>query len=151
MANINANHRVFEEGGTLTIGADTVLNVIGGTLKWTPGLWEAKELTDRGALKDSRLGSERPTKVEFSVRFTSMVTAGELYKLLTTKGTSGVAKQFSIVAKFKDHIDATTGEQITFAKCVLEADGLSVSAGTDFDTLSCKFSDLEANPATVAF
>lgn len=149
MADINGPIRVFEEGGTIQWGSDNVLNVESGTLEWTPGLWEKKDVMDRGTMRDPRIGGERPTKVKFAVKFSSMAAATGLYELICTKGTTGTYKQFSVVVKIKDHIDATTGESITFAKlCV---DSVNFKSGAEFDRLEIEATDYEANPVTTTF
>src|SRR5437762_2429573 len=102
MATINSDFTVFEQGGTILLGADTVLNVPenGGDASWEPGLYEPIYKHDRGVLGVApKQGSQRHTKLTLKVKFRASVTAGEVYKILTTAGSSGLMKVFSIVLK----------------------------------------------------
>lgn len=159
MATTNVNtgvRRVFEHGGKITItdGTDSyvVMNIVpgGGNLTWKPGMRERKYETDQGTLMTSPLlGNEAPSECSFSVRYTSVNAATDVYGLMVAYGSNGLAKKYSVEIKLYDGNGATTGETITFANSVFEPP--EIKAGAPFDEISCKFMSMVAKPTLATF
>lgn len=151
MANINAVPVVFEHGGIITIGSDTILNVEKGSMRFAPGIREVKEFTDRGVIQNPLEGDELPTDLEFDIKHTGGAGAAELFELMTAQPNpvTGYKKQYSIVVKFPDYSGATTGDQYTFAKCVPVS--FEFQAGAQFDTAKLRFRDQESKPARASY
>lgn len=154
MANINSDFTILEQGGQIIIDGDTLLNVPApcGDCSFTPGLWEVIPNHDRGVLGTApKQGSQRPTKLSFKAKYRASVTAGELIVILTTAGTSGAAKKFSIVVRSPSVPQGSSGIAHTFAHCVIVPGSLKVSAGEEFDTLEVEFEDMEIKPTMAAY
>jgi len=151
MADINAGqHLRFENGGTITIAGDTLLNIVEGSLKWRSPGYETIEPMDRGVMLDPLEGNERPTEIELDVRLTSG-SAADLIGALTGAGTAGVKKTATIVATIFDNRGATTGDSWTFASCYLpEGYEYSAASGADTDRLSLRFKAKDLEPAYAA-
>lgn len=154
MANINATIvKRFRAGGTITIGANTVLKVVAGTMKFTPGLREPMETKFAGLLDDVLSGDEQHTELEFDIAYTSHVDTGEVYALLQAAPTNGKVTTYSIVVKIFDFEGDTHYETFTFALCYAASRGLtheSAGPGQPHDTLKIKLIDNEAKPAVAA-
>lgn len=154
MANINAGPVRFSNGGTILIGSDTVLNIDEGTLEFEPGLWEAIPYRNSGVLKQPVRSEERATKLRFDVKWGGLISAGELWTLITTAGASGLVKTFSVVVKWLDNAQASTGKSFTFANCYFPSDSKPrIRAGGDgaLDIMAFEFEDYEVEPADATF
>jgi len=146
----------FEAGSTFTITDSTdtytLLAMRPGSLKWTPGGYEAIPWKDRGVLKTPLEGDEMPTELEFEGFFTGVFTlagaGADLYAVLKQRDTStGNKKLFSVVAKIYDGKGVATFDTITFAYCYLPENGLSFEHGEKDDFIKVKLIDNEPFPA----
>ncbi len=158
MPSINAGVPVrFEAGGVILIGADDILNVKEGTLKWGVKGYEPLPQTDRGVLTDVVAGNERPCEIEIDVKYTSLVDAdGLLPKLMGALATNKIVNRTAggliftfdmTVRLFASAGQPLPYDNIVFTKCYLP-DGLSFSAasGTEVDTLSLKLMSHAMSP-----
>lgn len=158
MATLNAGTPVrFENGGVILIGADDILNIQEGTLKWGVKGYEPIPVTDRGVLTDVVAGNERPCEIELEVKYNSIIdTDGLLTKLMGTLASNKVANRTSggLIFTFELTVrifafagQALPYDQLVFTKCYLP-DGLSYSAssGADVDKLSLKLMSHSLSP-----
>lgn len=144
MANINAGQeRKFENGGAIIIGADNVLKVREGTVRWTWGGRQPMPQMDRGVLGNVLEGNDYRGTLEFSIKYTGGITASEVVGLFLGAGTAGITKQQNVKVRIADHRGATTGEEFTFDNCFLAEGGLDYQAASglevDFLTLRLTF------------
>lgn len=151
MANVNAGQPIrFEAGGTLTIGADTLLKIVAGTLRYTEPGRQGISIRDRGALSGVVLsGDQEAVTGEIDVLCTvgSLSGASELRSVLKPADTSGAKTLLSVVVKIPDGQSVATGTSITFAK--LWVQNLEYTAGGtgEVDRLKVRFQDEEMAPA----
>lgn len=147
----------FEDGGTfeITDGANTyVLARIepgGGGLEWVPGMREQRFDTDQGTMQAPLLGNDRPTKLKIKCRYTSDVAADSILTLLTTEGTGGLCKEYSVVVRYYTNRGGSTGVTLTFATATPMFDDIRVTGGKDFDTIEAGFSCRIKKPTIASF
>jgi len=154
MANINATvSRRFEAGGVFTITpqggtALDVLNIAPGSLKFKPCFNYAPIMyKDRSVTQAPLEGEDEPGEIELTLRVGKH--DAELLELLTTRKASpdGVVREHSIVFKIPTYRGATTGDSITSTTASL-MEAPQFTAGTDFDTVTLKFSIRDNTIAT---
>lgn len=161
MANINTGTAVrFDNGGQVLIGADTVLNIVGGTLNFTvPGVMPIL-YTDRSVLQDPIPGDERPCEGSLDIRYTSAFGADAIAaavhgalvsgKISPIVSATGKLYTFDLTVKVMDGAGLATGTSYVFAKCFLDP-VMSYKAGTELDTLSFNFKSASASPTIATF
>lgn len=161
MANLNAGTAIrFENGGSILIGSDTLLNIVAGSLEFTISGYEPVLYRDRGVIADPIVGDERPVTGKLSLRYTSPtdtdgVLASIMGALVSTKvknvTATGKLFTFAMTVKIPDGLGVATGDQYVFAKCY--TDGLTVksSSGADTDTIEFSFTDAENSPALTRY
>lgn len=140
--------RRFEDGGTIIIrragNADefTVLNVIAGTLQFTPKVRERLEPDkDRGVLLPRvRKGDEMPGTVQFNVKFTADLDADDLITLLTSDGTTddNYLPDMEMDITVYNGPNQNAGE-IWELTGVVRDQPPTITAGEQFDTLTATF------------
>lgn len=149
MADIN-NEKVirFIDGGTLTIAGDTVLNIVNGSGRWSPGGRPPIVDYEGAAMKaDIREGDDQPSRLALDVK----VTAGvDLHDLFSANGTDGYKPKYALVLTAPAFRGATSGIRLTLADAVVER--YEVAFGQEYDTLSVTFMipDHDAKFATYA-
>ena len=163
MANINSGMPIrWENGGTITIeefgGAtpDTIINVEAGTLRFKAGGREAIIYKDRGALQAAPPeGDERPTEVDIDVKVAPTVFTGtdQIWKRLVVAGTAGATPRFILVCRFPAYRGSATGDQLTFANCVMQEFPELQTGGENngLDMIRLRFLDLEAFPVAATY
>lgn len=155
MPDVNANVRRFENGGTLEINDGTarnVLNIVAGSLEWTPAFRERIVFKDRGAIQTPKLGDDMPSEVSCTVRTGKFAGATELYAILMAAGTGDAPKLFATTTiKIPDSRGAVTGESLTWTNAWLaEAPTYKAGGEGELDTLSFKL-QCGAGPAAATY
>lgn len=158
-SNINTGNPVrFNKGGTCAVvdgSNEYVLQAVEpGTLKFSGGGWEHLSWTQGDVLQAPVRGAEQPFDLEVTIKYvtgsrTGSATTGILDMAGSIDATSALHKTFSVKITNPDYDSATTGDIITFTKCVF--DGYpQYSAGKDFDTLVIKFKSYAPLPTLAA-
>lgn len=142
MPDVNASFRRFENGGTLEINDGTarnVLNIVAGSLEWTPAFRERIYTKDRGTYNDPMLGDNTLSEITFRVRTGKFAASNEIYAILMQAGTGDAPKLFATTTvKIPDSKGAITGESLTWSNAWLaEPPRFASSAGSDeVDTMT---------------
>lgn len=165
MANLNsANALRFQNGGELLIGADSVKQIVSGTLEWDVPGNEPIQVMDRGVLGEVIAGDERPVKGRLSVMLTSKFWIGTDNLLATLMGalvsgavrnystTTGLVNTFSMTIKQPGGRGVATGTQFVFSNCYLP-NGVSYkpAAGNEPDKLEFDFACASASPVITTY
>lgn len=155
MPDVNASVRRFENGGTIEINDGTarnVLNVITGSLEWTPAFRGRILDKDRGVYNDPVLGDNMLAELSLGVRTGKFAGASEVYAILMQAGTGDVPKLFATVTvKIPDFRGHTAGESLTWTNAWL-AEPPSYKAGGEgeMDTLTFKL-QCKAGPVAAVY
>ena len=139
MATVNQTPRRFEQGGVLTIGADTIAMIMPGTITVMPALEEKIEFHDRDVPQVPLIGKRGYGEINLQLRG-GKYAASEMYTALQAAASpaSNVTKVFTFELQIPEHAAATTGEKFSCAQAFLASDGLKWNAGTEADTLDIK-------------
>lgn len=134
MANINSNHRRFDNGGSIELadsGTKTIDNVLDGSVSWKPATREVVTVKDRGVYKQAMDGDDTLAEIDFDFGCGELTSAASsLYATLMQAGSSGLVKEFaSLVFKIPDSRGASTGESLTFSNVYCDRDSLRWSKG----------------------
>lgn len=151
----------FENGGSILVGSDPLINVRSGTLKLKIPGYEPIPHKDRGVLIDVYAGDERACMAEFDLAYTSPYDASGIFAVMMGALTAGIMKNriaggklftFDMTVRFPDGPEATTGDQYLFNKCYL-ADGFAVetNSGADFDTLKIAVTSHKFSPTSTRY
>jgi len=161
MANLNAGTAVrFNNGGTILIGADTLLNVMEGSLEYQINGYEAGTYRDRGVLQDPIACDEQAVTGKLSLRYTSLLDADSVLAsimgaLVGTKvknvTATGKLFTFAMTVKTPDGLGVATGDQAIFAKCYVDNLSIKTQAGTETDMIEFSFTDNELSPALTRY
>lgn len=135
----------FEHGGQIIITpeggtAQTVLNIISGTLQIVPTMFTALPPDiDRGVPNaDIRKGDKQSGTLAFNAKFTSTVGSDELYEILTAVTTDQNMKKHGIVVNYFTDTAQTTGRSFTLSNAVV-SDRPTISAGNEYDMINASF------------
>lgn len=162
MANINIGaFRTIRLGGLVeitdvetTTTYDSLLGMEDGSLRIAPGMLNKILDYEKSKMKTTmRLGNENPTTFEVSVAVTGYTT-DELFDLLTRDKKSsndGTPRTFTVVVKQGTALDQTSGETLTFNHCVVQAGGVNIAEGENYDVLSAVFTSPTVRPALSTF
>lgn len=134
MANINVNHRRFDNGGVIEFNdgsAKTLDNVQDGSVSWEPSTREVVTVKDRGVYKQAMDGDDTLAKIDFDVACGELTSPStSLYATLMQAGSSGLVKEFtSLVIKIPDYRGATAGESLTFTNVYVDRTTIRWSKG----------------------
>jgi len=134
MANINSNHRRFDNGGSIELadsGTKTLDNVMDGSISWKPSTRELVTVKDRGVYKQAMDGDDTLAEIDFDVACGELTSAASsLYATLMQAGASGLVKEFTtLVFKIPDYRGASTGESLTFSNVYADRDSIRWSKG----------------------
>lgn len=141
----------WENGGRALLGSSghTVLFIEKGSVELEEGGYETFPIMDRGDFTDDVIvGDERPSRVNFAVKVTSVTyDASDLYSLIKPTPTNGVITLFPVALEFPDYRGASVGKKATFNKCFLDGP-LPLSAGqaSGMDMLRFSLMSLEPFP-----
>jgi hypothetical protein len=137
MAILNTGRVVrHANGGSIFIGADTVANIVAGTLEYTrprPETWVHK---DQGALAGVYQGDAQPGRWKFTVKKTN--AAAGLIALLTAvhgTGSSGEPTKFTMKVRTPNFGGATSGNETTLTDCYVTGVTDKAAGGADSDDL----------------
>jgi len=143
MGNINSTPLSFENGGSLDIAdgsSNIVLNIVEGTLEWTPTMYEQLEWDDRNVPQLPQQGAPIRGTMRCEVRCGELSGAGSLYAKLMTAATAGALEIFStVVVKRPSYRGSGTFETLTFTNCYLDTSQPPTFRGgqkTDHDRLT---------------
>ncbi len=143
MGNINTSPWIFENGGSLDIadgGSNIVLNIVEGTLEWTPMHYENVKWKDRNVLQLPQQGAPIAGTMRCEVRCGELSGSGSLYAKLMTAATAGAVEIFStVVIKRPTYRGSGTFETLTFTNCYLDTSQLPTfraGQGSDHDRLT---------------
>lgn len=121
MANRNSgNWQRFENAGLLQLGsggADTILNLVPGSLRIREFQRERIINMDRGVIGNVTVGDQRAQEIEFALYRTSVTDA--LIALLCPAATNGIDTPVVLIVKVPDYLGASTGSIRTFDKCFM--------------------------------
>jgi hypothetical protein len=112
----------FEDGGVLEIGADTVLQIVAGSIQEEPGGRMRYPERDRGKYTGSVTErGQRESVVRFSLKITSSTfTANEIEDILNAVPASGDdVGLLTIAVTYANQSDATAGIKRTYTNCYL--------------------------------
>ena len=156
MANKNAGTQIrFENGGTILIGADTLLNVEKGTLNFKVPGYTPKQTYDRGQPGPVIAGDLRCCEGGFDLNYTSPIdTDGVLTALvgalvadkIANVTAAGLIYTFSMTVKVPDGLGVATGDQYAFTGVYLDP-AFDYQAGEDTDKLKAAFKCNNSGPA----
>ncbi|MEM8756882.1 MAG: hypothetical protein AAGF47_03775 [Planctomycetota bacterium] len=158
MADINTAHaRSFANGGTVQIGADTIVNIGpgGGGFRFTAATRQRMRDagTNQGVLRRVPEGAQRRGTLSMSLRFTGDVEVqGSLYDLWARDSDDAFTVEHDVVVTVFNSPTDTTGDRFTFAGCFL-AEGLdyeSSDGNNDGDMLSLQLEHQSMRPIASA-
>lgn len=121
MANINDAVRRFENGGSLLVGTDPVLNIVPGSLKFKPAMRERIEYTDRGVQQTPLLGDDMYGELSFSTRGKPAINGSveSAYSKFFAEAGTTTPDVFTLVIKIPTYRGAATYDNLSFANCFL--------------------------------
>ncbi|HZW06978.1 MAG TPA: hypothetical protein VFF65_07625 [Phycisphaerales bacterium] len=160
MANKNAGTQIrFENGGTILIGADTLLNIVKGSLNFKVPGYEPKQTYDRGQPGAVIAGDLRCCEGSLDLSYTSPIDAdGVLTALVGALSADKIANvtaaglifTFSMTVKVPDGLGVATGDQYAFTGVYLDP-AFDYQAGDEVDVLKCAFKCNNGGPAITRY
>lgn len=147
MANLNNARAVrFEQGGVLTVGSDTIAQIVSGTLRFTKPRRVRRAEMDRGDFSDQVVeGDEQLGELSFDLKVTAVShDTSEVVAALESSASSGNVTLVNLKATVADYKGATTGKDHTFTGCfipdVADLEYQAAGPGADPDTIRCRMS-----------
>ncbi len=127
MANVNSGLiKRFENGAIVLVGADTLLNIVPGSVVIRHRQRERVPNRDRGVLTDITVGDQRPQEIEFQLWVTP--DTDTLMATMNPAATAGAETFFQLTISEPSYLGAATGDRWVFNRCYMP-DGFDKQAG----------------------
>jgi len=143
MADLNAVVKLYNAfGGEIRItsaSGDRIVNVIPGSVMWSPGRRVPFEFTDAGVIQTPLQGDEEAGEFGFDLRGGSYNAGTDPYELYQAIPSSATVTLVTFLIRVPDYPGAATGQVITLTGCWLaERISVQTAAGGE-DKVSFKW------------